>query len=326
MTVERVLPGKLGLRLSYIGNHGSNLEEFDPINALVPRKQAPGATEAQRRAYPDFATSGTGSMDLLSFNGYSNANQFQTEVRRNFANGFVIQGFYSFLKVLTTSEGGNNTFSGLELLPAALTNNASVSDRLRSIYANDSYIPRQTFSLNASYVLPFGRGKKFVSSDNPVLDRLVGGWQMTGFYYWRSGLYFAPYYSIRGSNTILAPGKTPVIPKDQRQAARWFDPSIARLDQGAAYNGQVFIRRADPLDNDLLNNVPRNFMTGPGFHNVDISFIKNTRVTERINLRLDAQIFNLLNHKNFGLPNTAGVINTGVGLPRLVQFQAKVEF
>lgn len=51
--------------------------------------------------------------------------------------------------------------------------------------------------------------------------------------------------------------------------------------------------------------------------------------------RLEAQIFDLLNHKNFGQPNNLGVINTGVagpvgvpivGLSRLVQFQGKLEF
>ena len=74
-------------------------------------------------------------------------------------------------------------------------------------------------------------------------------------------------------------------------------------------------------------------MTGPGFYNIDASFYKVTSITERVKLRLEAQIFNLLNHKNFGQPNNLGVINTGVGAAagavgqaRLVQFQGKIEF
>ena len=80
------------------------------------------------------------------------------------------------------------------------------------------------------------------------------------------------------------------------------------------------------MDNDFLNNIPRNYMTGPGFYDIDSSFSKLTPITERIGLRIEAQIFNLLNHKNFGLPNTAGVINGGVGPARLAQIQARVEF
>jgi hypothetical protein len=158
------------------------------------------------------------------------------------------------------------------------------------------------------------------------VNRLVNGWNISGFYYMRSGLFFAPYYSARGSNTILAPGKSGILPSDQRQAARWFDPSINRADLGQAYKNETYIRRANTLDNDLLNNVPRNYMEGPGFYNVDASFFKNTPITERLRFRFEAQIFNLLNHKNFGLPNTAGVINAGQGTARLVQFQGKLEF
>jgi hypothetical protein len=330
VTIERQLPWRFGTRVSYVGTHSSNLPNYDPINALIPRLQAPaGATTVQRRAYADFATSSIGSgstMNLLRFIGYANSNQLQTEIKRRFENGFVFQGFYTFQKTLTTSEGGNNTFGNLQLLPAALTNNASTDERLRSIYANDSGLPRHTLSVNANYELPFGRGKHFASNANGFLNRLVSGWNASGFYYWRSGLYFSPYYTVGGSNTILAPGKSGILPVDQRSADRWFDPSINRADLGQPYNGETFIRRANPLENDYLNNIPRSYMSGPGFYNVDASFYKVTPITERVRLRIEAQIFNLLNHKNFGQPNNAGVINAGVGGPRIVQFQGRIEF
>ena len=329
-TIERELPSHFGTRISYVGTHSSNLPAYDPINALVPRLQsAAGATNAQRRAYADFATSSLGSantMNLLRFVGYANSNQLQTEIKRRFENGLVFQAFYTFQKTLTTSEGANNSFGNLQLLPAALTNNAPMEQRLRAIYANDGALPRHTASFNTTYELPFGRGKRFGSSSNGLVNRLISGWNASGFYYWRSGLYFSPYYSVGGSSTVLAPGKNGILPSDQRSADRWFDASINRADQGKAYNGETYIRRANTLENDLLNNVPRNYMTGPGFYNIDSSFYKITPITEKVKLRIEAQIFNLLNHKNFGLPNSAGVITGGVGLPRIVQFQGKIEF
>lgn len=330
VTVERELPGHFGSRVSYVGTHSSNLPEYDPINALTPRLLSPaGADTFQRRAYPDFAVSSLGSasaMNLLRFIGYANSNQLQTEIKRRFENGFVFQGFYTFQKTLTTSEGSNNSFANLQLLPAALTNNAPTDQRLQAIYANDSGLPRHTLSFNANYELPFGRGKKFGSSANGLVNRLISGWNASGFYYWRSGLFFSPYYSVGGSNTVLAPGKNGILPADQRSADRWFDASINRADLGQPYNGETFIRRANPLENDFLNNIPRDYMTGPGFYNIDASFYKLTPITERVRLRIEAQIFNLLNHKNFGLPNNAGVINAGVGTPRIVQFQGRIEF
>ncbi len=326
-TVERQLPWRLGARVSYVGTHGNNLVDYDPINVPVPRELAPaGATPAQRRAYPNFASSGTGSMDLMRFIGYSNSNQLQTEIKRNFSNGLVLQGFYTYQKTLTTAEGSNNSFGALEMLPAGLTNNASTAVRLRGIYAPDGELPTQTLSFNGNYELPFGKGKQYLANTNGLLSRVISGWNTSAFYYWRSGLPFSPYYSVRGSAIVLAPGKTGILPSGQRQAAGWFDASVCRADLGQTCTGQTFIERANPLDNDFLNNIPRNYMTGPGFYNVDASFYKVTPITERVRLRIEAQLFNLLNHKNFGLPNNLGIINGGVGLPRTVQFQGKIEF
>lgn len=270
-------------------------------------------------------------MDLMRFIGYSNSNQLQSELKRNFANGFVLQGFFTWQKTLTTSEGSNNSFGGLEMEPATLTNNASTAQRLRDIYAPDSGLPAYSLSFNGNYELPFGEGKHFLSSSNGFIRRLVSGWNASAFYYWRSGLPFSPYYSTRGSVFTLAPGKNGILPADQRQAAGWFDASINRADLGEPYSGQTFIQ-VSPLQGDFLNNIPRNYMTGPGFYNIDASFYKVTSITERVKLRLEAQIFDLLNHKNFGQPNNQGIINTGVttapgGIAaRLVQFQGKIEF
>lgn len=326
ITLEHQFPWRLGYRISYVGTHGGNLVVYDPINVPVPRELAPGKTATERRTYADFGNSGKDSMDLLRTIGYSNSNQLQTEIKRNFANGLVLQGFYTLQKTLATSEGANNSYDNLEMTPAGLTNNASTDTRLRMIYGHDGGLPTHNISVNGNYELPFGHGKAILSGANGFVNRLVSGWNASGFYYWRSGLFFSPYYSTLGSDTILAPGKNGILPAGQRQAALWFDASVNRADLGQPYNGETFIRRANPLDADFLNNVPRNYMTGPGFYNIDVSFYKITNITEKVRLRLEAQVFNLLNHKNFNLPNNAGVINSGVGTPRLVQLQGKLEF
>jgi hypothetical protein len=42
----------------------------------------------------------------------------------------------------------------------------------------------------------------------------------------------------------------------------------------------------------------------PGTVNFDLSLLKNTRITERVNLQFRAEAFNFLNHVNLGAPNT----------------------
>ena len=327
VTLERDLGAKTGLRLSYVGNATSNLVMYDPINALAPRGLSPaGASIQQRRAYPNFATSSTNAMDLMRYNGFANSNVLQTEVKQQVNSDMIVQGSFVYQRVLTTSEGTNNSYTGLEMLPAALTGNASDDQRLFRVYANDSSIPRYAISINTHYVLPFGKGKAFLNSSNAFVDRVVSGWNFSAFYYWRSGLYFSPYYSARGSATLLAPGQSSALPKDQRTRKQWFDARVCRLDLGQTCTNQAYVQRANTLDNDLLNNIPRSALTGPGFNNMDATISKITPIRERLNLQLEAQVFNIYNHINLALPNNQGAITSQTGGSRLIQLQGKIVF
>jgi len=57
-----------------------------------------------------------------------------------------------------------------------------------------------------------------------------------------------------------------------------------------------------------FGNLSRNAITGPGFADVDFSLEKNTKITERLNLQLRADIFDIFNHPSFANP-TAGAAN-----------------
>jgi hypothetical protein len=46
----------------------------------------------------------------------------------------------------------------------------------------------------------------------------------------------------------------------------------------------------------------RNSLVGPKFFDWDLSFVKNTRLTERLNVEFRSEFFNILNHPNFGQP------------------------
>ena len=51
----------------------------------------------------------------------------------------------------------------------------------------------------------------------------------------------------------------------------------------------------------------RNLAQGPGFWNLDAGISKNVKLTERFNLQMRAEFFNVLNHANFENPRNATV-------------------
>ncbi len=51
-----------------------------------------------------------------------------------------------------------------------------------------------------------------------------------------------------------------------------------------------------------VGNIQRNYGTGPGFADWDMSGEKETRITERVSFILRADAFDILNHPNFGQP------------------------
>jgi hypothetical protein len=103
-------------------------------------------------------------------------------------------------------------------------------------------------------------------------------------------------------------------------------------------------------------NLGRSTFTGPGVTEVDISFFKNTAISEKISSQFRAEVFNVLNHPNLGTPNpivfagtlpatgscvvgnsgppgacssispSAGLITTTVTPPRQIQFGLKLIF
>lgn len=359
LTLSRELPGHVGFQLSYVGNHSYNLFTFDPLNYVVPRLSCPGsgttdvakctAGKAQyRRAYPAFATSSGSAMEQYDYNGYANTNELQAQVTRTFGNGLLLQSYFTWGRFLTTTEqpllgiGQAQTIVPAALTPGynlqqPLTSGATIAQRLRAVYAPDPTLPTKTFQLNAHYVLPFGKGQRYLGNSHGIVNALVSGYTLAPFFLWHSGFYFAPYYSQFSSGTVsgqggrgivLAPGKTGILPESQRNRNHWFDyqPPYDPTS-GNPYAGQTYILQT-ALQGDYRNNIPSNYMTGPGFNELDATIAKVTPTGRGTSLDIEAQFFNIYNHANLALPNNRGIIKAAVNgsQPRQLQLQAKFSF
>jgi len=68
---------------------------------------------------------------------------------------------------------------------------------------------------------------------------------------------------------------------------------------------------------NLLGNVRRNSIVGPGLANLDMSLFKNNyvkRVSEQFNVQFRMEIFNILNHANFNPPTSNSQVFDGTGV------------
>jgi hypothetical protein len=114
--------------------------------------------------------------------GNGNYNGLQVTMRKRFSNGLQFDVNYTWSKSidLGSAQEGAGSFSGF-------IENTWNPSQMRAV---SSYDTTQQVNAYGVYELPLGRGRKFGSSMNRVLDAFVGGWQLAGNYRQTSGLPF----------------------------------------------------------------------------------------------------------------------------------------
>ena len=240
VTLERELPYRMSLRLTYTGNHGSDMEQRVALNNRTPQLTYVNATGQAPAADPAFSNCGCTDFlrpnpqwnvayGYMAHNGISNNNSIQAQVERKYHNGMVFQWFYVYDHGLTTTDaggydagnlggfnnGGNPGLggSGGALIPENSIvlgqPNLSFDQLQRLVYSNMVTVPVQHYGWNGLVDLPFGKGKKFLSGASGPLNQLVGGWQMAFIGDWYSGFW-------QSVNTSYLTTGNPNLSPDQR--------------------------------------------------------------------------------------------------------------
>jgi len=152
---------------------------------------------------------------------------------------------------------------------------------------------RHNFVFDASYNIPSAR--RLFGDGVP---RWIGdGWQISTITQFRTGL---PVNITRTGGTFggfslrpdLVPGVDPYSPTGNGCSGY----SVPNCQ----FNAAAF---SVPAGAFIPGNTPRNFLRGPHFSQVDLSLMKNTKLSENTSLQLRMDIFNLFNHTNFADPS-----------------------
>jgi hypothetical protein len=197
-------------------------------------------------------------------------------------------------------------------------------------YGPSDFDIRHIVNINGIWELPFGNGKWIGGGANGFVDRLIGGWQLSGIFTYRSGLPFSPGVSTAGTYPVSFLLASPAVFIGNENDIR------GQID-ATGTNITFFPDKAAALAAFRLpqhgESGTRNILRGPNFWNLDMGIAKNFKMPwegHRIQFRMDA--FNVLNTNHFGLPNvnitsgSFGNITTSASTPREIQFALRYDF
>jgi hypothetical protein len=274
--VQRELGGQMALEVGYLGSHSYRLERMFDWNETIPGLV--GSVQS-RKPYPEFT-----KVQEIGNVAEAKYNSLAVKLTRRLHDGLSVLGGYTLSKS-TDSGSGIRTLNGDTLFPQD-------SFCLECEWALSIFDVRHRFVASVLYELPFGAGKPYLQDG--VGGAILGGWQVSGITSISSGFPRNVTVGTDRSNTgggqdrPNATGEEVELPRDERTIQRWFNTN-AYVAQPAGTWG----------------NVGRNTVTGPGITNVDMSLIRNFRLTASKTLQFRLEAFNAFNMPIWNDPNTS---------------------
>jgi hypothetical protein len=319
--VEFLLPWESTLEVAYVGNVGRNQLTIVPANG-VPFGM--DGSVAANRPYPQWAQINIG---LTRSNSDYNALQLKYEKR--YSRGLYILASYTYARAEDETGAWGAGADGTQINVRPDLSNADTV--LRGESGPNGQVARQRFTFTQVWQLPIGRGRPIGKDMHPVLDFLVGNWQVSSITTVRTGL--PVNVGLASSGVDPNTGVRYTFLNRNGGSLR---PNIVgdpNADSDAAANRITFL---DPAAYSVQavntpGNAPRNSAWGPGFWQVDLSLVKRFPIAGGAYADLRAEAFNLFNHTNYNQPNGSfgsssfGAI-TSAGDPRVVQVAVRLAF
>jgi hypothetical protein len=328
LKIEQQLSSNTSLRVSYIGSRGYH--EILSVDANLPSPTTCPASPCPA-GYPAGAfyfRSGAPLANNALLNtthwfsqGISSYHGLEVDVNRRLARGLQFRGAYTFSKTLDDGDSMNTSVATNS--PAFVANPFQPT----ADYGRASFDIRHTAVVNATYDLPFGRGR--FASGSPWVQKLIADWQLSAIETAQSGLPFTPQLSYNPSND--GDTRNPVRPSLNAN----FSGPIVEGGPNRYFNPNAFIQ---PLPG-TYGNAGRNTLQGPRLVTTDLSLAKKFALTERLDLKFRAEFFNILNRTNFNTPNpvvyaaatggpspTAGLITSTATTSRQIQLGLKLSW
>jgi hypothetical protein len=310
LSVQRLFGQNWQVQAAYIGNKAT--KEFDS-HQINPAVYIPGtdvngkplsttANTQARRIYPTI-----GNLEIESTDAYSNYNSLQMSLDKRMSKGLTIMGSYVHSKLLGLNvplgEGGGGTRSPFQpwldygIMPEDITNR-----------------------IISSFIYQMPR----LVSEGKALGVVANGWGMEGIVNWQSGVPFTVRSGHDNSLTGIGEDTADQVGNPSPPGHRPLQDKLAEWFNTAAFQQNAI---------GTFGDTGINTLRGPRLTNIDLALTRSTRLFEGQEVLFRAEFFNMLNHPNFGNPNSTlssgarfGMITTNVGTPRNIEFSLRYSF
>ena len=263
---QRVAP-TLGVMVGYFGNKGTHLEIDRNINQFATLGTASSrpftAIASGSQFFP--GTSLSTSLTFRDSSANSNYNALWVTANKTTSRGVQFNASYTWSHSIDEVSRNNQLIFVQD------------STNIESSRGSSDFDVRHRFVANAIYDFPF-KG-----------NRLVSGWRLATIFSAQTG---NPFTVVLARATTTGTANV-VRPDLVAPVTISGDPSQWITNAATAFSLPAV---------GSFGNLGRNTIYGPGFTNVDLSLVKNTKITERVNLQFRTDVFDLFNHPNFGQP------------------------
>jgi hypothetical protein len=270
--VQREVPFGFVLDVTYVGRRGLYLQRERNINQLLPGtiNANPGVNIAALRPYR-----GYGAIRLSENAGRSIYHSLQVSAERRYSNGLKFGAAY------TLGKSDDNASDKRNVVWNTYDDTA--------FWGPSNYDRRHVLNFGYIYDLPFWR------SQDTLLKNLLGGWQISGAAFFRTG---TPFSVIR-TNDIAGVGDGGfgqpynLVGDPKANANQQFSNGS---DNNFWFNPAAFAAPAA----GTFGNAPRNLIYNPGQQQWDMALFKNFSLGGTRKVQFRAEFFNFPNHPNLG--------------------------
>ncbi len=303
-----MLSNSLILEVDYVGSAGVKQSIYANLNAALP---GPGVIGVDKhRIYGD----SYGAMSLITNQASSIYHSLQIKLEKRFSNGLQFLSSYAWGHEIDI---GGSCFS--------CSSTPQDPYNWKADRANGTFDMRHIYTLSYFYQLPVGKGRHYMAHANPIINQVLGGWELSGILHYNTG----PPLGVWDASDVANIGGPALA-----QRTNWvggfprkvLDPADRRL-------GWINPANYAPPDAYSYGNAGRNLEFAPGDGYFNPAILKDFPLHgERPTLQFRAEFFNVLNQHAMGcFSTTYQASNFGQATctdqgSREVQFALKVLF